>query len=82
MSIPETAKVNKITVFAGGKLKDRREAAGLTPEALGRLVDVTDETIRLWESGRATPSGSKIARLVSVLDCEPNDLFLTLQLTE
>ena len=38
------------------KLKAVRIEAGLTQEAFARRVEVTEDTIRNWEKGRAVPS--------------------------
>lgn len=81
MPNPAPVTVDRLHVFAGSRLRDQRERAGFTQESLAQLVDTTRESINAWEGGRAVPSATKLARLATVLNCTPNDFFVTRDLT-
>lgn len=51
------------------RLKELREAKGLSQEALAKKLGVTAETINLWETGEKLPSDWEITLLLSTLDC-------------
>ena len=57
------------------RLKEAREAAGLTQVALGESVGVEQHTISQWESGHRTPRADKLPLLARVLGCKIDDLF-------
>lgn len=57
------------------QLKDYREKAGLSQEALAEKVDVTRQTIISIERGRYTPSLELALRLAKVFSCRVEDLF-------
>jgi transcriptional regulator with XRE-family HTH domain len=50
----------------GQLLRDRRDAAGLSRVALGRLARMSDATIKLTESARQPPSRATLLRLIGV----------------
>jgi Zn-dependent peptidase ImmA (M78 family)/transcriptional regulator with XRE-family HTH domain len=56
-------------------LRELRELAGMTQEALGEKVGVTRQTIAAWESGERTPALEQLGRLARVLGVSL-DLFL------
>lgn len=57
------------------RLKEVREAAGLTQVSLGEIVGVEQHTISQWESGHRTPRADKLPLLAKVLGCTIDDLF-------
>lgn len=57
------------------RLKDYREKAGLSQEALAEKVDVTRQTIISIERSRYTPSLELALRLAKVFNCKVEDLF-------
>lgn len=57
------------------RLKEAREAAGLTQVALGEIVGVEQHTISQWESGHRTPRADKLPLLAKVLGCTIDELF-------
>lgn len=57
------------------RLKEAREAAGLTQVALGEIVGVEQHTISQWESGHRIPRADKLPLLAKVLGCTIDDLF-------
>jgi transcriptional regulator with XRE-family HTH domain len=50
----------------GQLLRDRRDAAGLSRAALGRLAKMSDATIKLTEAARQPPSRATLIRLIGV----------------
>jgi transcriptional regulator with XRE-family HTH domain len=40
----------------GGRVKERREAAGLTQAALARMMDAHERTVQEWEAGYGIPA--------------------------
>ncbi|SEN31710.1 DNA-binding transcriptional regulator, XRE-family HTH domain [Duganella sp. CF517] len=51
----------------GTLVQQYREKAGLTQDDLSKLLDVSQQTIAKWESGRAYPRPAAFAKLSSVL---------------
>jgi Zn-dependent peptidase ImmA (M78 family)/DNA-binding XRE family transcriptional regulator len=61
--------------FFGERLREAREARGLTATALSEMVGVTNANISHYEHGKQTPSPEVMERLVQVLNC-PRSFFL------
>lgn len=59
----------------GRRLKEAREAAGLTQEELGRLVGVTGSAITNYEKETSHPKEPVMYALMDALQVEPNFLF-------
>lgn len=59
----------------GARLKEAREALGLTGEFVGDQVGVSKATISHWENGRYQPNIEQIRGLCSALKVSPNWLF-------
>lgn len=59
----------------GKRLKEAREAAGLTQEELGKLVGVTGSAITNYEKEVSHPKESVMYALFNALRVEPNYLF-------
>lgn len=57
------------------KLQARREAQGLTQEALGAKLNVTRSAVAMWETGKAKPTTDKLIALANVLSCTVDDLL-------
>ena len=57
------------------RVKQRREAAGLTQKDLAKAVGAHPRTIRLIESGIRTPSMLILARMARILHCRLGDLI-------
>ncbi|EEU9478395.1 TPA: helix-turn-helix transcriptional regulator [Escherichia coli] len=49
----------------------QREACGLTTAELARLLNLDEEIIIQWESGKREPLASQIIPLANVLGCDP-----------
>ena len=59
----------------GERLKERREALGLSRSALAEQLDVTRSAIGNYEIGVSFPKEDVLLRLFDILSAEPNDLF-------
>lgn len=57
------------------RVKQRREAAGLTRKDLAEAVGAHPRTIKLIESGIRTPSMLILARIARTLRCRLGDLI-------
>lgn len=57
------------------RVKQRREAAGMTRRDLAEALGATERTIRLIESGLRTPSMLILARIARTLRCRLGDLI-------
>lgn len=53
------------------KLREAREAAGLTREELGRRAATSTSTVTRMELKGHMPNGATVARIASVLDISP-----------
>lgn len=62
--------VDRATI--GNRLREARENAGMTQEALGRAIGLEsatpDKQISHWETGRRVPNGRNLTRLADTLD--------------
>lgn len=63
-------------------LKQLREEAALTQPELGKLCNVTKQTIWGWESGEVTPRPPHIRKLAEVLGKSVADIREALQATK
>ncbi|MDR1076162.1 MAG: helix-turn-helix domain-containing protein [Xanthomonadaceae bacterium] len=57
------------------RLREARNAAGLTQEQLGFAVDLTKSSISAWENGRETPSFKLLPELRIVLNRSLDELI-------
>jgi transcriptional regulator with XRE-family HTH domain len=56
------------------RIRERREAAGLSKLDLARLTGLDRATIHRAETGRTLPRATTLALLAIALDCAPMDL--------
>lgn len=59
----------------GEKIKERREAAGLSQAELAAMLGVHGSTISLWENGVTSPKMGNLVKLAEIFGCKPGDLF-------
>ena len=60
----------------GNRLKEAREARGLTQRELGRHVGITAQSISNYEAGgKATPSLSTLLKITAALGVPPSQLL-------
>lgn len=57
------------------RIRELRQARGLTGAALARSCGVTGATAYNWEIGKIRPSADKLLLIAAVLECEVGDLF-------
>jgi putative zinc finger/helix-turn-helix YgiT family protein len=55
-------------IATGDTLRHMRKALGLRAVDLGRLLDVTPETISHWETGKALPTRATFAAVAAMVD--------------
>ena len=58
------------------RIKERREARGLSQPAVARLLGVTEWTVRSWEAERTRPTKRHARALARVLDVDVEALGL------
>lgn len=57
------------------KIRERREAIGLTQTELAKMVGKSFRTIQSWERGESYPNAEYVAVLCNVFNTDPNDLL-------
>ena len=48
---------------------------GLRQKKVSELIGVTETTLSLWTNNKTQPSASSLMKLMSVLDCTPEDIY-------
>jgi transcriptional regulator with XRE-family HTH domain len=64
-----------MTTFNGEALRAARDTKGLSQALLGRLADVSTDTVYRAEAGLNIPSAENLARIAQVLEISLDDLF-------
>lgn len=62
-------------MFSGKKLRELREARGLTQEDLSQLSKVGRRQISFYETGKAMPHPKSLSKLMKALNVTPDALF-------
>lgn len=57
------------------RIKERREALGLTQTELAKKVGKSFRTIQSWERGESYPNAEYVSVLCNVFDTDPNSLL-------
>ena len=57
------------------RLRELRQAAGLSQKALAEMVDASQQTVAKWERGLATPNPETVAKLAQVLNTSTDSLL-------
>ena len=57
------------------RLKNLREAAGLTAQEVGDKVGKSAKTIYAWENGRGQPDADLLIKLSKIYNAKVNDFF-------
>jgi transcriptional regulator with XRE-family HTH domain len=63
------------TFKIGERIRELREARGLSLFELSLASGIREQTIRSWEAGRRIPSAEFIVAVSKALDSTPNDLL-------
>lgn len=56
-------------------IKRQRESSGLKQIDLSSLLNVSQSTVAMWETGEAMPRADKLPKLAEILGCTIDDLF-------
>lgn len=75
-------KSEKKFEFLGENLLKYRKEKGLSQEELANKINVSRQSIHLWESGKMIPDIENIISLCSTLEIETNQLTNGLELIE
>ena len=59
----------------GEKIKQRREAAGMSQKELAAMIGVDASAISLWENALTNPKMGNLIKLAEIFKCKPGDLF-------
>lgn len=68
---PRSDKAEEI----GGRIRERRDALGLTAAEVSRAIGLTKGAVSQYETGRATPKQDKIEALAEALGTSPEWLM-------
>jgi transcriptional regulator with XRE-family HTH domain len=52
------------------RIREAREARGLTPEEFAELLDVSRQAVAQFETGQISPSGEVMAKIIAVVLCD------------
>ena len=74
-SIASSSKGKYNISVLGSKIKQNRNAQGLTAEALAERLDVSVQTIYRWESGERKPDSANLVRLANTLGIGLDELI-------
>src|SRR5260370_37657479 len=58
------------------RIREAREARGLTPEEFAELLDVSRQAVAQFETGQISPSGEVMAKIIAVT-AQPPLFFVT-----
>jgi transcriptional regulator with XRE-family HTH domain len=58
----------------GDRVRERREALGITQVALGKTLGIEQSNVSAIERGRAGVSLDRLIRLAEILECSLDDL--------
>ena len=67
--------INKKGVKMNNRLKILLIERGLRQKKVSELVGVTETTLSLWTNNKTQPSANSLMKLMSVLDCTPEDIY-------
>jgi len=67
--------MGEVTAPSVTRIRELRECAGLSQEALGERVGVTRQTIAAWERGERDVGLAQLARVARALGAQLDDLF-------
>lgn len=69
-------------MFFSVKLKELRKEFGYKQQDLAQILNVSQQTIAKWESGKAEPGISTLIKLSKVFNCLVDDLIVDEELTK
>ncbi len=75
-------KNEDVNQLIGSRIRNLREAAGLSQEEFARLLGVGRTAVSMWESGRNKPRLDKIYKMSKILGVKPEDIVPSLSVSE
>lgn len=63
-------------IFNRTALTTHRTKKGLSPEQVGECINVTDQTIRNWESGFRVPKADAVSDLANLFRTSPLAFYM------
>lgn len=57
------------------KIRELREAVGLSKAGLARVMNVDPAAVARWESGEANPTADKLPKLADLFGCSIDALY-------
>lgn len=57
------------------RIEELRKEAGLTRAELAKVMNVSRQSISLWEKGKRGPCAKRLPELARVLGCSISDLY-------
>ena len=67
--------INKKGVKMKNRLKILLFERDLRQKKVSELIGVTETTLSLWTNNKTQPSAGSLMKLMSVLDCTPEDIY-------
>lgn len=61
--------------YMAARLKEFRNAKGMSVVEVGKLVGKSDKTISAWEVGRGQPDADMLVRLCQIFEVEISDFY-------
>lgn len=59
----------------GARLRARRQALGLSRDALASALGVSARVVQEWEGGRIDPPATRVVQVARALGCEPGAIL-------
>jgi transcriptional regulator with XRE-family HTH domain len=75
MAVGHAGRMRGLQTFSADRLRQGREAAGLTQEQLGERAGVDGTAVSHYEAGRRRPDPASVTRLAAALELEVADLL-------
>ena len=61
-------------IFRPQRFKEIREQRGLTLKEISLALGIAESSVHNWESGLFAPRPSRIEKIATILQCDPDDL--------
>lgn len=62
-------------LFSPSRMEKHREKKGLTRRAVSDAINVTEQTVYSWGTGRTVPNADQVAALAAALGVAIDDLY-------
>lgn len=71
----EAAGLSEVEVRQHMKIKEYREAAGLSQSDLSKIMGVDTAAVNRWDSNKSLPRTDKLPKLADLFGCSIDELF-------